>query len=197
MNPLRSLLVGLVIGLLCVMPWACAKRSKVGPDGNSNRPVTSAPSAVVDESLLAYLSSARSLHHEADLYEDKNDPRGAIGALERLLAIPSKPSPEVDEVVADTRARLAELRSELGDFDAALQDVALGLKAAPAVSYFRGHLLEVKGLVLQKRAQALADKGDAEGAKKAKDEAMTAFEEAVAVQGEVIKKGSAPAGGPP
>lgn len=196
MSSLRALVVGLFVGLLCVMPWACAKRGKIGPDGNRTT-TSAAPSAVVDESLLAYLSSARSLHHEADLYEDKGDVKGAIGALERLLAIvPGKPGPEVDEVLADTRARLAELRAQLGDFDSALEDVAVGLKVAPQVSYFRGHLLEVKGLVLEKRAKALADKGDVEGSKKAKDEAMTAFEDAVAVQGEVIKRGAADGGVP-
>ena len=175
--------------LLAFTLVACAKRDR--PSGP--RPNASAvPSElVIDEALLAYLSKARSLHHEADLFEDKGDLPGAIAALERLLAVPPpRRAPEADEVIADTRARLGELRAELGDFDAGQKDVELGLAAAPAISYFRGHLLEVRGLIEEKRGKALAAKGDTVGASKAKELAMKAYEEAIAVQDQVIDRGT-------
>jgi tetratricopeptide (TPR) repeat protein len=175
--------------LVALLVTACAKRDRPGAPKSSVSGVSS--EIVVDEALLAYLSTARSLHHEADLFEDKNDIPGAIGALERLLAkTPPRRAPEVDEVLADTHARLGELRAELGEFDAGQKDVELGLAAAPSISYFRGHLLEVRGLIEEKRGKALAAKGDTAGATKAKELAMKAYEEAIAVQDQVIERGT-------
>lgn len=149
----------------------------------------------VDDVLLAYLSTARVLHHEADLAEDAGDLKGAIAALDRLLAKPEpRKAPEIDEVVADTHARLADLRSKDNDFVLATKHIDLGLGRAPSVSYFRGHLLEVRGLVEERLSKDLASKGDAPGAAAAKDRAMKAYEEAIAMQDEVIKKGTADGG---
>jgi len=152
---------------------------------------------VIDETLLAYLSSARALHHEADIHEDQNDVKGAIGSLERLLAKPPpRVAPEVDEVLADTRARLGDLRSRLGDFEGGHREVEEGLKKAPGVTYFRGHLLEVRGLVEERRAKSLAAANDAAGAAKARENAMKAYEEAILIQEEVIKRGTLDGGKP-
>ena len=149
----------------------------------------------VDEVLLAYLSQARVLHHEADIAEDAGDLKSAIGALDRLLAKPEpRKAPEIDEVIADTHARLADLRSKSGDFVLATKHVDQGLGRAPSISYFRGHLLEVRGLVEERLSKDLATKGDAPGAQAAKDRAMKAYEEAIAMQDEVIKKGTTDGG---
>lgn len=181
--------VAVLCVLLSLVALGCAKSDR--PHGPPSGASASPSEAVVDEALLAYLSSARALHHEADLFEDKNDLPGAIGALERLIAkTPPRRAPEVDEVIADTRARLGELRAEIGEFDAGQKDVELGLSAAPTVSYFRGHLLEVRGLIEEKRGKALAAKGDTVGASKAKELAMKAYEEAIAVQDQVIERGT-------
>jgi tetratricopeptide (TPR) repeat protein len=186
----------LVAALVAILVAACAKPD-AGTAERTDARAAASSAAVVDDVLLAYLSTARSLHHEADLFEDKSDLRGAIGALERLVDKPApRQAPEIDEVVADTRARLGDLRSQLGDFDAAAKDVELGLQKTPAVSYFRGHLLEVRGLVEQRRAKALEAKGDVDGAAKAKASAMKSFEEAIAVQDEVIRRALGDAGAP-
>lgn len=173
---MRALLVALA--LLIAMPsFGCAKRA--------------ASTEALDEVVLAYLSNARSLHHEADLAEDSGDIKGAIAALDRLLAKPEpRKAPEIDEVIADTHARLADLRSKSGDFQLATKHVDQGLVRAPSVSYFRGHLLEVRGLVEERLAKDLALKGDAPGAAAAKDRAMRAYEDAILIQDEVIKKGT-------
>ncbi len=167
---------------------ACAKQpapdSNVRPNGSA-----SASAAPVDDVLLAWLSAARSLHHEADLAEDANDPKQAIAALERLLASKRpRVAVEIDEVLADTFARLGDLRSKEGDFDGASKDVDAGLVLAKQVSYYRGHLLEVRGLVEERRSKALAAKGDVAGAKAAAEAAKKAFEEAVTINFEFIDK---------
>ena len=56
-------------------------------------------------------------------------------------------------------------------------------------TYFRGHLLEVEGLVEEARAGALADAGKSdEAVRGAGREAVTLLEEAVRVQEQVIDR---------
>jgi len=146
---------------------------------------------VVDPKLMAFLSKARSAHHEADLAEQADDRARAIGVLQRLIEGPRPPppsAPEVIEVLADTYARIADLRSALGEFDRAGRDLDEGLKLAVTPTHFRGHLFEVRGLVLERTAKALAEKGDAPGAEKAKQAAIQAFQQAIEIQDEVITR---------
>jgi len=153
--------------------------------------------APVDPVLLAFLSRARAAHHLADEHEAANELAAAIAPLAELVTgpLPRGPSPElapeVREVLADTRARLADLRSRQGAFDAALADAHAGLEIATAQNYFRGHLLETEGLVEERRAQALSPK-DPAAAAGAKARAIELLEQAMAVQAHVID-GAAPA----
>jgi hypothetical protein len=148
---------------------------------------TAAP--LVDTTLLAFLSKARALHHEADMAEGRNDPAAAVVALDRLTAARAPANrPEVDEVLADTRARLADLRAGRGDFDGAARDVVEGLRTASGDSYFRGHLFEVSGLVEERRARALDASGDRAGAAQARKRALEASDQAVRIQEEVIRR---------
>lgn len=142
----------------------------------------------VDVPLMAFLSEARALHHEANLHEAANDIPGALRALERLVAA-KRPAglPEIDEVLADTHARLAELRTRNGDFAGAARDVEDGLKLAPARTYFRGHLFEVSGVVEEARAASLEDAGKTDEAARARANAVTLLRQAVAIQDEVIR----------
>jgi tetratricopeptide (TPR) repeat protein len=166
---------------------ACAKSS---PEA-SNRacPCEEGDSKPVDQLLLAWLSKARTLHHLADLAEDEGAIDKAIAPLDELVggALPRGQPPEVAEVMADTYARLADLRTRRGDYARADQDIASGLKFAPAPTYFRGHLLEVRGLVHQKESDELAKAGKASEAKAAREKALAASVEAVRIQNEVIK----------
>jgi hypothetical protein len=151
----------------------------------------------VDQALLAWLSKARSLHHLADLAESEEQPGDAgvdsidkaIAPLEQLVSgtVPGGNPPEVREVMADTYARLAELRARRGDFERADKDVTSGLGYAPDKTYFRGHLLEVRGLVYDKLSQNLERSGKSAEAKVARQKAMQASFEAVRMQDEVIK----------
>jgi tetratricopeptide (TPR) repeat protein len=148
----------------------------------------------VDEALMAFLSAARALHHEADVHERSGDPDGAIASLERLVALPAPHAVEADEVLADARARLAELRLARGDVQGAAREVEAGLERVKGPTYFRGHLLEVEGIVEEKRASTLADAGRTEEAARARARAVAWLEEAVHVQEGVIERALADGG---
>lgn len=175
---LAAALVGLA--LLAAPLGACSKRDATPSD-------ESAP--VVDTSLLAYLSLARALHREADIAENEDDPKKAVAAMDRLFAtqVPG-PSPEIDEVLSDSHARMGELLAGLGEFDRAESHVQKGLELAKKPTFFRGRLLEVRGLVEEKRAKALREKGDKEGARAADKRAVEASEEAIKILQSVIKE---------
>ena len=193
MSPRRSLFA---LALLVAVA-GCSKVSH--EDAKSYAPAPSGAAApcpgteaVVDPTLLAFLSKARAIHHEADLAEDAGDKAGAVRALDELVVGPvpggASPPPEAVEVLADTRARLADLRSRLGQSDAAERDVELGLRLATQPTHFRGHLYEMLGLVYERRAKALADTGNEAAAARAKQQAVEAYQRAVAVQDEVIRR---------
>jgi hypothetical protein len=158
--------------------------------GDARRPgcpeIASGPP--IDEPVMAFLSAARALHHEADIAEQSGDVAGAIARLENLVALPPARAVEVDEVLADARARLAELRLHQGDVAGAEREVRAGLERVAGPTYFRGHLLEVEGIVEEARAAALSDAGKASEAAAAKARALAHLEEAVRVQEEVISR---------
>ncbi len=97
-------------------------------------------------------------------------------------------APEIREVLADTRARTADLRSQIGEFDKAADDVVRGLELAKDPTYFRGHLFEVRGLVEERRGKAQKEKGEDVAAEASKKRALEAFEQAMSIQDQVIKK---------
>ena len=74
-----------------------------------------------------------------------------------------------------------------------------GLAHAPDVSYFRGHLVEVQGLVEEARAALLSDAGKPEEATRARAQAILLLEDVVRIQDQVIQRslgpGDAGAGG--
>lgn len=172
--------------VLALVAVACAQHAPDACADERGRPVGTA--------LLAFLSRSRSAHHRADASEERGDLAGADTELRAVIDGPLPPCPssaEVREVLADTRARMAELASRRGEFDGALADVEKGLTSVPERSYFRGHLFEVRGLVEERRSKALAAAGDSAGAKAAEERALTAFQEAMRIQAAVIEQ-SAP-----
>jgi hypothetical protein len=141
----------------------------------------------VDLALLSFLSKARAAHRQADAAEAQGEPARALAALEALAAGPSPGRrAEAEEVLADTRARMAELRAGLGQFDAAEQDVQRGLEMAREVSFFRGHLFEVLAVVEEKRAASLA--ADPVAAAQARARAIQAAEQAIEIQDQVLRR---------
>ena len=193
---MKRLVFGGGMMLLAVLS-ACAK-SEPRPTERSGACECASSAPVVDGALLAFLSKAKALHGEADVAEDRKDVPAALAALQRVLDTSGESpekirAPEREEVLADTRARMAELRAATGDFDKALADVNDGLTHAKGPSYFRGHLYEVMGMIEEKRAGALsksnASAADVEAARK---RAIDASEAAVKIQDEVITRAMEP-----
>jgi hypothetical protein len=151
----------------------------------------------VDPLLLAFLSRARAAHHLADDHEADDDLAAAITPLAGVVSGPlpresgAELAPEVREVLADTRARLADLRSRQGAFELALVDIRAGLELAREPNYFKGHLLETEGLVEERHAKALA-KSDPAAAGAIRKRAIGLLEQAMAVQSKVIQKAPSP-----
>jgi len=160
---------------------------------SSGECVSTEPGATaIDTETMAFLSAARARHHEADTKEATNDVAGAVAALEQLVAMP-RPHPgtrvsEIEEVLADTDARIAELRLRAPDVDGALRAVTDGLTHAAEPTYFRGHLLEVEGIAEETRAKALDVAGKADDAKAARARAVDLFHQSVDIQEKVIDR---------
>ena len=212
---MRRLALALALVAASLGLGACSKADleTVAPAASSRTRAAAAPGSaacacagevVVDPALLAFLSKARAAHHQADLAEDAKDTKRALAALGQITAGPlpgGTPVPaEVAEVLADARARLADLESSTGDIDAALREIEAGLAYAVTPTHFRGHLFEVKGIVLERRIAALKEKGDSKGAEQVKGEAISAFNEAIEIQNKVIEgalQGAGDAGSAP
>lgn len=150
----------------------------------------------VDPALLAFLSRARAAHHAADGFEERKEVASAARVLREVASGPfpgasPEHSAEVREVLADTLARLADLESRQGNFESARADVGRGLELAREPSYFRGHLYEVSGLMWERKARALRERGDESAAKEANDRALEQLEAAMKIQAQVIA-GSTP-----
>jgi len=154
--------------------------------------------AVVDPALMSFLSRARAAHHLAD-NQEQGQPALALATLRSVLSGPRPGSPnhlapEVREVLADTSARVADIESQLEQFEDATQTLFGALPWVPDASYYRGHLFEVLGLVEERRTRALERQGNVKEAASARDRAMAAFEESMKIQAEVIRTASADAG---
>lgn len=178
----------LVLGLIALASLAACSRRE--PERIGQTPcLCDSARPVVDQALVAFLSKARAAHVRADALEEK-DPAAAILSLESLVKGPVPPgdAPEANEVQADTRARLAELRARTDQFDEARKDVERGLALVPDTTYFRGHLYEVLGFVEERQAESRAKAGDKAGADAARKRAVEASERAVSIQDEVIRR---------
>ncbi len=149
-------------------------------------------SPVVDMELMAFLSEARALHHRANLEEEASNLPGAAAAMQRLVDArrphEGTKTPEVEEVLADAYARLAELHLRQNALGPAADAVKAGLAHAPEPTYFRGHLIEVDGLIEEARASSLADAGKLEEAARAREKAIQLLEEVVRIQDQVIQR---------
>lgn len=154
----------------------------------SGCPAADTSAAPIDAPVMAFLSAARALHHEADVHESTGDLEGASAALARLVALPAPAAVEVDEVLADAHARLAELGLRRGDLATGEREVRAGLDHAQGATYFRGHLLEVEGRIEEARASTFADAGRGPEAAQARARAIALLDEAVSVQEQVIQK---------
>ncbi len=192
----------LTMAALCTLLLALVAGSGLAP--SCSRQVGSDDGAPVDTEIMAFLSEARALHHEANMKEESGDLAGAGAAMDRLVAAqrphPERkagqpPPPEVEEVLADAYARLAELRLKNGELERAAVAVKSGLEHVAEATYFRGHLVEVQGLVEEARGAQLADAGKPAEAARAREHAIQLLEEVVKIQEQVIQRSLGKDGG--
>ncbi len=186
--------VGAALAAACLVFGGCSRAPTPEPSPAPPCPEADAGTPV-DKVLVAFLGKARAAHHSADLLEDRKDLEGAIKLLDGLLSAQRIPErAEAQEVVADTRARLADLKSELGRFDEAAREIDAGMALVKGTTYYRGHLLEMRGLVHERHAKRLRDQGDLGAAKAAEEAALEAFEASMRVQQQVIDQALPDAG---
>ncbi len=183
MTRIRIVLATLVVlAIALAIAIGCRNREGSEQDG----------AQVVDMELMAFLSEARALHHQANLKEEANDLPGAAAAMQRLVGArrphEGTTTPEVEEVLADAYARLAELELRQNALEPASEAIKEGLAHAPEPTYFRGHLIEVEGLVEEARAASLADAGKPDEAAQARESAIKLLEEVVRIQDQVIQR---------
>lgn len=175
--------LAVTIALVAACAFGCRREDK-GEQASAQ--------SVVDMELMAFLSEARALHHQANLKEASNDLPGATTAMQRLVSArrPHEGTtlPEVEEVLADAYARLSELHLRQGALEPAAETVNRGLTHAPEPTYFRGHLIEIEGLVEEARASELADAGRPEEAARTREKAIQLLEQVVRIQDQVIER---------
>jgi hypothetical protein len=178
--------VAYALAALVLALSACAR----APSHRTN-PLSLEAGVPIDNELMAYLSMARARHHEANLEEDDDLPT-AVAALTAIVSAPrphpGATIPEIDEVLADTYARLAELQLRQENVNAASESVRQGLVHATEPSYFRGHLLEMGGLAEETREGELRDAGASAAAAVARKKAIDLFHQAVVVQEQVVRE---------
>jgi hypothetical protein len=102
---------------------------------------------------------------------------------------------EIEEVLADAYARLAELRLKVKDVDGASRDANAGLRHASEPTYFRGHLLEALGIAEEERAKQLDAAGKTEEGRQARARAIQLFHDVVGIQSSVIERSLGDGGG--
>jgi tetratricopeptide (TPR) repeat protein len=182
-RPRASLAAALacLLAALGAVAFGCSHRKEEQDNG----------AQIVDKELMAFLSEARALHHQANLMESSGDLAGAAAAMERLVSA-RRPhdgkAPEVQEVLADAYARLAEIRLRQNALPRASDAVKAGLVHASEPTYFRGHLIEIEGLIEEARAAELADAGKPEEAARAREKAIQLLEQVVQIQDQVIQR---------
>ena len=191
----------ITMAVLCTLLLALFAGFGLAP--SCSRQVGTDEGAPLDTEIMAFLSEARALHHEANMKEESGDLAGAGVAMDRLVAAQrphperkaGQPPPEVEEVLADAYARLAELRLKNGELDRAAAAVKSGLEHVTEATYFRGHLVEVQGLVEEARGAQLADAGKPAEAARAREHAIQLLEEVVRIQEQVIQRSLGKDGG--
>lgn len=177
---LRAFVLGVCLGLTACKTTPTCEEKAVDAAGSAKP---------VDQGLVAYLSLASALHHEADLAESRNDGKAALGALTRLLdaKVPGTYT-EVREVRSDTLARAAELSLQGGALDAAAAFLERGLQEVPEENYYRGRLYEVSGLLCEAQSKVLKEQGKLAEAEAKEREAVDHLEQTIRIQQGVIER---------
>jgi tetratricopeptide (TPR) repeat protein len=166
----------LALGLLgTLLAAGCAQRHETEccpcPEGKA-----------LDQELLLLLSSARSMHHQADLYLQQGEVDRAIESVRGILALKLDPKwPEAEEARLDAVARLGKLLVGKGDEREALELCDRELGGAKRESFYLSNLNSVRGEILDARSKRLEKEGKKEEARESAREAIAAFERSISI----------------
>jgi tetratricopeptide (TPR) repeat protein len=134
------------------------------------------------QELLLLLSSARAMHHQADLYLQQGEVDRAIEAVRGILALKLDPKwPEVEEARLDAVARLGKLLLGKGDEREALELVDRELGGAKRESFYLSNLNGVRGEILDARSKRLDKEGKKDEARESAREAIASFERSISI----------------
>jgi hypothetical protein len=145
-------------------------------------PCPEAGRAALPEELMLTLSSARSLHHQADLLLQSGEVERAISVVRAILALKLESRwPEAEEVRLDATARLGKLLLGKGDEKSALEVVERELATGARESFYLSNLHSVRGEILEARAKRLDAAGEKEPGRQSAREAIGAFERSIQI----------------
>lgn len=166
--------------LTLLLVFSCKEKVRVTElaEGAQTSALATPPNAL-SEALLISLGQAQNFHSKADVLVDSGELTQALTTLEMILQIPfPSGAPEGQDVIADTRARMATLRIELGKLDQALQLVDEGIAQSERQSFYLANLHTVRGQVLQAMAKSSAEEfgDDAPTVRELRIEAIKAFD---------------------
>jgi hypothetical protein len=165
----------LVLGAILLAAGCAAER-------DATCPCLEAGGGVLPEELMLTLSSARSLHHQADLHLQQGEVERAIETVRAILALRLESRwPEAEEVRLDASARLGKLLLGKRDEKEALAIVDRELERGARESFFLSNLHGVRGEILEARAKRLEAGGQKEAARQSAREAIQAFERSIQI----------------
>ncbi len=143
----------------------------------------------LDEATMALLTTARALHHEADVFEAAGDHASARAAIERVLALRFPGAvDEAEDVRADAWGRLGEIALAAEDPDRALGNANTGLQDSRRDSVLRARLYVVRGRALRRIADRAQQNGDPTTAASRRREAIDALETSIRVNQRVLRR---------
>lgn len=143
----------------------------------------------LDEITMAVLTTARALHHEADVFESAGDYPSATRAIERVLALRIPPGiQEAEDIRVDAWGRLGEIALKAGDPVRALAHANTGLRDGRRDSVLKARLYVLKGRALQRLAERAASEGDTTTAESRRRESIDALETSVQINQRVLAR---------
>lgn len=136
------------------------------------------------------LGQAQNYHRKGDVLVSEGKIDEAANEVAKVLEIPfPKDAPESEDVILDTRARLAKLRVRQGKLDKAMKLVDEGIAMSTRESFFVANLHTVRGEIFQARAEAAdAIEENSEEARQAKRAAIEAFDASIQINNALLDK---------
>lgn len=145
------------------------------------------PENALSEALMVSLGQARNYHHKADLLVSEGKINEAAETVARVLEIPfPADASESEDVIFDTRARLAKLRVKQDKLGEAMVLVDEGISASTRESFFLANLYTVRGEIFE--AMAAAAEPNSEEASQARRDAIEAFDASIQINKALLEK---------